>query len=56
MVCPYHNGLLGPLQPVAPLREGGVDCQELSITDVVIGLGRGETAGQWDRMNVLVLL
>ena len=40
VVRPDNYGLLGPLQPVAPLREGGVDSQELPIAHVVVRLCR----------------
>ena len=51
-----HYGLLGPLQPVAPLGEGGVDGQELPIPHVIVCLLWGKAAGQkGDRVDVLVL-
>ena len=57
MVGPDEYGMLGPLQPVAPLRQGGVYGQEFSVADVVIGLGRSEATGQEsNRVDLLVLL
>ena len=63
VVCPYHDGLLGPLQPVAPLREGGVDSQELPISQVVICLRRQDkkvtgwtcwsSSDRWERMALM---
>ena len=38
VVRPGNYGLLGPLQPVAPLGEGGVDSQELLIAHVIVRL------------------
>ena len=49
--------MLGPLQPVPPLHQGGVYGQELPVADVVIGLGQGKTMGQEGyRVDLLVLL
>ena len=49
--------MLGPLQPVPPLRQGGVYSQELPVADVVVGFGRGKATGQEGyRVDLLVLL
>ena len=40
VVRPDNYGLLGPLQPVAPLGEGGVDSRELPIAHVIVRLCR----------------
>ena len=57
MVGPDEDRLLGPLQPVPPLRQGGLYGQELTVADVVVGFGRGKATGQegyW--VDLLVLL
>ena len=57
MVGPDEDRVLGPLQPVPPLRQGSVYGQELTVADVVIGFGRGKATGQeghW--VDLLVLL
>ena len=40
VIGPDHYGQLGPLQPMVPLGEGGVDGQELAIPHVIICLRR----------------
>ena len=57
MIGPDQYWVLGPLQPMLPLGQGGMDGQELPIPHVVVGLSWGEVTGQegyW--VDVLVLL
>ena len=57
MVGPDHVGLLGPLQPMSPLSQGGMDGQELPVPHIIVCLCRGEPSGlKGDRVDVLVLL
>ena len=42
VICPYKKGLLGTLQPMAPLLEGHLDCQEYPVANVVISFRGGQ--------------
>ena len=46
MVRPHNKGVLGALQPMAPLLHSKFPCQKLPVANIIIPLGRGQLARQ----------